>query len=183
MDFIYSIRFLGGYFGSRLMANIREEKGYTYNIFSTIDSLHYDSCFYIGTEVGNDFVEPTIKEIYHEMAVLREKLVEPGELKMLQNYLLGSLLSMVDGPFNVASIVRTIVTENLNAKDFDDLVKSMRKYHCGGLTKSGTAIFARGRNVGSGCWSSLKGRLIFNSNFKRKDSPLNHNVLNHWIPE
>ncbi len=117
---------LGGYFGSRLMANIREDKGYTYNIFSTIDSLHYDSCFYIGTEVGNDFVEPTVKEIYREMDLLTKKMVDPVEMKMLQNHLLGSLLSMVDGPFNVASIVRTIVTENLDPKDFDDLVHLMR---------------------------------------------------------
>ncbi len=117
---------LGGYFGSRLMANIREDKGYTYNIFSTIDSLHYDSCFYIGTEVGNDFVKPTIQEIYREMDLLSKKLVEPAEMKMLRNHLLGSQLSMIDGPFNVASIVRTIVVENLKSSDFDDLVYLMR---------------------------------------------------------
>ncbi len=113
---------LGGYFGSRLMTNIREDKGYTYNIFSTIDSFHHDGCFYIGTEVGNEFKDATITEIYREMARLQEDLVPEGELEMLRNYLLGSLLSMVDGPFNVASIVKTIVVEDLSYKDFDDLV-------------------------------------------------------------
>ena len=45
----------GGYFGSRLMGNIREEKGYTYNIYSTLDAMRFDGCFYVGTEVGNEF--------------------------------------------------------------------------------------------------------------------------------
>lgn len=113
---------LGGYFGSRLMTNIREDKGYTYNIFSSVDALQRDACFYIGTEVGNDFIEPTIEEIYKEMARLQNELVAPKELSMLKNYLLGNLLSMIDGPFSVANIIKTIVVEQLSTDDFQNLV-------------------------------------------------------------
>lgn len=116
----------GGYFGSRLMANIREDKGYTYNIFSTLDSLRFDSCFYLGTEVGNEFVEPTLLEIYREMELLSEELASPKELEILRNFLLGHLLSMIDGAFNVASIVRTIVVEELEPDNFDDLVRLVK---------------------------------------------------------
>lgn len=112
----------GGYFGSRLMANIREDKGYTYNVFSTLDALHYDSCFYLGTEVGNEFVEPTLLEIYREMDLLSMELASPKELEILRNFLLGNLLSMIDGAFNVASIIKAIVVEELDPGNFDDLV-------------------------------------------------------------
>lgn len=104
---------LGGYFGSRLMTNIREEKGYTYNIYSTLDAMQYDGCFYIGTEVGNEFVSDTLTQIYLEMQRLREELVDEDELEMMRNYLLGNYLTMIDGPFNVAELVRLLVTENL----------------------------------------------------------------------
>ncbi len=118
---------LGGYFGSRLMTNIREDKGYTYNIFSTVDSFHHEGCFYIGTEVGNDFAKATITEIYREINRLREDLIPAEEMLMLRNYLLGSWLSSIDGPFNVASIVRTLVVEGLSFDDFDRSVACIRE--------------------------------------------------------
>lgn len=117
---------LGGYFGSRLMTNIREDKGYTYNIFSTLDSMLFDGCFYVGTEVGNEFVEKTLKEIYHEFDVLQQDLVEEDELKMVQNYLLGNVLTSLDGPFNVADVAKTLIIEGLPLSDFDALVEGIR---------------------------------------------------------
>ena len=117
---------LGGYFGSRLMANIREEKGYTYNIFSTLDSMMFDGCFYVGTEVGNEFVEKTLKEIYHEFDVLQQDLVDEDELEMVQNYLLGNLLTSLDGPFNVSDVAKTLILEGLPLSDFDDLVNAIK---------------------------------------------------------
>jgi predicted Zn-dependent peptidase len=104
---------LGGYFGSRLMTNIREEKGYTYNIYSTLDAMQFDGCFYIGTEVGHEFLQDTLTQVYLEMDRLRDELVDEDELEMMRNYILGNYLTMIDGPFNVAELVRLIVTEDL----------------------------------------------------------------------
>lgn len=117
---------LGGYFGSRLMENIREEKGYTYNIYSVLDTMNFDGCFYISTEVGNEFVNQTIAEIYKEMQCLREEIVEAPELEMVRNYLLGNFLTMLDGPFNVSDVVKTLVTENLPLSFFEELVKKIQ---------------------------------------------------------
>ncbi len=117
---------LGGYFGSRLMANIREEKGYTYNIYSTIDAMHEDSYFCIATEVSNDQVAATLQEIYHELDRLQRQPVGKMELKMVQNYMSGNLLTMLDGPFNIANVVRTIVSESLEFSDFDKLVDTLQ---------------------------------------------------------
>lgn len=116
---------LGGYFGSRLMTNIREDKGYTYNIYSSVDVMRQDGAFYIGTEVGNEFVEDTMKQIHLELRSLIEAPVSEEELTMVRNYLMGNFLSMLDGPFNVGEVVRTLVIDKLPFTFFADLVESV----------------------------------------------------------
>ncbi len=117
---------LGGYFGSRLMANIREDKGYTYNIFSTVDTMHYGGCFYIGTEVGNELVDVTLKEIYRELKLLQEEPIKDEELSMVKSYLLGNMLNMLDGPFNLIDIIKTETLEQLPDDSFSKLIESIK---------------------------------------------------------
>ncbi|MFK7933157.1 MAG: M16 family metallopeptidase, partial [Saprospiraceae bacterium] len=117
---------LGGYFGSRLMANIREDKGFTYNIYSSLDAMHQDGYFYVGTEVGNEFVAQSLTEIYSEFEKLKTELIDQDELTMVKNYLLGNLLTMVDGAFNISEVVKTQVMEGLDADYFERLVKNIR---------------------------------------------------------
>lgn len=90
---------LGGYFGSRLMSNIREDKGYTYGIGSGIASLLHDGFFYISTEVGVDVTQATLNEIYKEIDLLQQNPIGADELDLVKNYLLGTFLRSVDGPF------------------------------------------------------------------------------------
>lgn len=116
---------LGGYFGSRLMANIREEKGYTYNIYATLDTMRFDGCFYIGTEVGNEFVKDTVQQIYKEIELLRTQPADVEEMEMVRSYLMGSLLTMLDGPFNVGEVVRTMVAEDAPFHFFEELVATV----------------------------------------------------------
>ena len=117
---------LGGYFGSRLMTNIREEKGYTYDISSAIDTMRHDGFWYIETEVGNEFVQLTLAEIYAEIEKLQTELVPSSELEMVRSYLLGTLLSMVDGPFAVSDVLKTLHTEGGGIEDFDKFVETVR---------------------------------------------------------
>lgn len=117
---------LGGYFGSRLMANIREDKGYTYNIYSMLDTMVHDGFMYIATEVGNEFVEDTLRQIYREVEDLQETLIEEEELEMVRNYLLGSFLTMIDGPFNVSEVVKNLLVESLPVSFFEDWVESVK---------------------------------------------------------
>ncbi|MCB0638402.1 MAG: insulinase family protein [Lewinella sp.] len=117
---------LGGYFGSRLMENLREDKGYTYNVSASYDSLRWDGSFQIDAEVGNEVVEGTRREIFHEMDRLREELVPAAEMDMLRNYLMGSSLSMIDGPFNWAETVRTLLSEGLPLSAFAELVSTIQ---------------------------------------------------------
>ena len=109
---------LGGYFGSRLMKNIREEKGYTYNIYSQIDPHQFDGSFYISSEVGNKYGKKTVHEINVEMARMRDELISEEELTMVKNYLMGQLHNMIDGAFNLASVVKALVMETGNLDFF-----------------------------------------------------------------
>jgi zinc protease len=113
---------LGGYFGSRLMKNIREEKGYTYGIFSLILSLHNSGYLTIVSEVGIEVCKNTINEIYKEIRTLREKPVPGDELNLVKNYLLGELLRMFDGPFVLADSFRSILEYGL---DYDFYTKTI----------------------------------------------------------
>jgi predicted Zn-dependent peptidase len=110
---------LGGYFGSRLMVNIREDKGYTYGIGSGVVNLVNTGSFYISTEVGNNVTSQTLKEIYKEIKILRENLVSVDELETVRNYILGQFLRSVDGPFALADKFKAIWEYNLDYTYFD----------------------------------------------------------------
>lgn len=116
----------GGYFGSRLMSNIREDKGYTYGIGSGLASLQHSGYFFISTEVGVDVCKNAIKEIYFEMDRLREELVPEGELELVKNYLLGTFLRSVDGPFAMADKFKGILEYGLGYDYFDRYIATIK---------------------------------------------------------
>lgn len=116
----------GGYFGSRLMSNIREDKGYTYNIYSELDVMKHDGLFMIGTEVSEDYVDKTLHEIFYEMELMREELISTKELEMVRNYLLGRILNFIDGPFNTGRLLKSIVLSDLKESYFSDLVSTIK---------------------------------------------------------
>lgn len=93
---------LGGYFGSRLMANIREDKGYTYSIGSGLASLKHGAFFTIASEVGVDTTEPTLAEIQKEIRRLRDEPVPAAELAVVRNYMMGSMLGSLENVFSHA---------------------------------------------------------------------------------
>lgn len=116
----------GGYFGSRLMTNIREDKGYTYGISSGIISLQNAGCFFISTEVGVDVCDKAIHEIYFELGRLHEELVGEEELQLVKNYLLGAFLRSVDGPFALADKFQGIMEYGLGYDYFDKFISTVK---------------------------------------------------------
>lgn len=109
----------GGYFGSRLMANIREEKGYTYGIYSQIYNYRKDGALLIATEAGRDVCELTVAEIYKEMDLICNEKVDDEELLLVKNYLLGNLLGDLDGPFSIMQRWKNIILNDLPDGQFD----------------------------------------------------------------
>ena len=116
----------GGFFGSRLMSNIREEKGYTYGIHSFVQNHMQDSALVISTEAGKDVCEATIEEIYKEMNILREELIDEEELLLVRNYLIGIILGDLDGPFHIISRWKNIILNNLDEKYFYDSINTIK---------------------------------------------------------
>ncbi len=99
---------LGGYFGSRLMKNIREDKGYTYGIGSSVTSLDLAGYKVISTEVGHKNHLKAIDEIFKEIRLLQSEPVRIEELELVRNYMAGELLRMFDGPFALADSFRSV---------------------------------------------------------------------------
>jgi len=116
----------GGFFGSRLMANIREDKGYTYGIHSYIQNHIRETAWMVSTEAGRDVCEAAIKEVYHEMEVLRNELVDDEELLLVRNYMMGSILGDLDGPFQVIARWKNIILNGLDEKYFYDSINTIR---------------------------------------------------------
>ena len=116
----------GGFFGSRLMDNIREDKGYTYGIHSYFQSHLHDAAWMISTEAGKDVCEATITEVYKEMKLLREELVEEDELLLVKNFLMGTVLGDLDGPFHIISRWKNIILNNLNENYFYQSVDTIK---------------------------------------------------------
>lgn len=113
----------GGYFGSRLMSNIREDKGYTYGIYSSLGPDSHGGTMIIQTETGTGVIEGAIKELYYEMERLRTEPADDEELLLVKNYLLGGLLGDLDGPFSILRRWRTIILNGFDESYFDNNVR------------------------------------------------------------
>lgn len=88
---------LGGYFGSRLMSNIREENGYTYHIAAELDAYGQRTAFMISSETANEYVDMLIDEVYHELEQLVSEPASESEVELVRNYILGELCREYEG--------------------------------------------------------------------------------------
>jgi predicted Zn-dependent peptidase len=109
----------GGYFGSRLMANIREDKGFTYGIYSRLYNYKHDGALLIATEAGRNVCEQTVEEVYKEMDLLCHQPVSEDELLLVKNYILGNTLGDLDGPFQIMQHWKNIILNDLPTHQFD----------------------------------------------------------------
>ena len=116
----------GGFFGSRLMSNIREDKGYTYGIHSFLYNHIQQSAWVVSTEAGKDVCEATIAEVYKEMKDLREVSVDGEDLLLVRNYMMGSILGELDGPFQIMARWKNIILNDLTEQYFYDSINTIK---------------------------------------------------------
>lgn len=117
---------LGGYFGSRLMANIREDKGYTYGIGSGMSSLKQSGAMFIATEVGADVCRSAVTEIEKEINLLKTELIPEEELSLVRNYMLGSLLGSLENVFSHADKFKNLYFADLDYDYYDRYVNAVK---------------------------------------------------------
>ncbi|PKV63647.1 M16 family metallopeptidase [Pontibacter ramchanderi] len=117
---------LGGYFGSRLMRNIREDKGYTYGIYSAISPKEQDSLFFIGTDVNYQVTDKTIEEIRKEIKLLQADLVPEDELQTVKSYMLGKFLNDIATIFEQCDRYKRIVLHKLPYEHYNNYISTIR---------------------------------------------------------
>ena len=100
---------LGGYFGSRLMQNLREQNGFTYGVFSAMVNFQHAGYLAIATQVGSEVTEQALEEIAREIETLRSEPVAKEELELVKNIMAGEMMRILDGPFGIADVT----TENI----------------------------------------------------------------------
>lgn len=116
----------GGFFGSRLMSNIREDKGYTYGIHSYIQNHIHDTAWMISTEAGKDVCDATIEETYKEMKILQDELIDAEELDLVRNFMMGSLLGDLDGPFQIIARWKNYILNGLDEQYFYHAIHTIK---------------------------------------------------------
>ena len=118
---------LGGYFGSRLMKNIREEKGLTYGISSNLALFGKAGYFVIGTDVKREFTQQTIDEIHKEIKILQTELISGDELEVVKNYMVGSFAGSLNTPFDITDRYKVIFSENLPLDFYKNYIAKLQQ--------------------------------------------------------
>lgn len=117
---------LGGYFGSRLMKTLREDKGYTYGINSLFVTFLHSGYLSISSDLGTKVTKNAINDIYEEIEKLRTELVPETELGRVKNYLLGELVRMFDGPFAQAESLISLLEYNFGYEYYDNYIETIK---------------------------------------------------------
>ena len=120
------VTLFGGYFGSRLMSNIREEKGYTYGISAGIAPYPGQGILVINTETANEFVEPLVREVYHEIDRLQNDPVPEDELFMVKNYMLGEMCRSYESAFSLADAWMFVQVSGFGDTHFEDALNTIK---------------------------------------------------------
>ena len=100
---------LGGYFGSRLIQNLRERNGFTYGVYSAMVNFQQAGYLALATQVGCEVKEAALEEICGEIERLRQEPVAEEELALVKNIMAGEMMRILDGPFGIADVT----TENI----------------------------------------------------------------------
>ncbi|MBL4679061.1 MAG: insulinase family protein [Mucilaginibacter sp.] len=117
---------LGGYFGSRLMSNIREDKGYTYGIGSGMTSFKHAGSFFIASEVGADVCKAAIAEVEKEINQLKTELIPEDELSLVRNFMLGSLLGSLENVMSHADKFKSIYFSGLDYHYYERYAETVK---------------------------------------------------------
>ena len=113
---------LGGYFGSRLMQNLREKHGYTYGVVAAMVNFEREGYFAVAAQVGTDVTREALAEIYAEIERLRTEPMPDEELALVKNMMTGEMMRILDGPFGIADVTienilcgrdNTVIGENI----------------------------------------------------------------------
>lgn len=143
-DLLFLNHILGGYFGSRLMKNIREDKGLSYGISSSLQPLKQDSYFVIGADVNRENLSMTFDEIRYEINRLRTEPVSDEELDVARNHFIGGLQLEITTSFAHADKVKNIVLHSLSPSHYRDMIRRIDQITSAELVEVANEFLAEG---------------------------------------
>ncbi|WP_439488234.1 M16 family metallopeptidase [Algoriphagus sp.] len=133
---------LGGYFGSRLIKNIREDKGHTYGIFSALSDVDDANYWVIAADVQKAYYPEVIKEIYHEIRLLTEEEVSSDELEVLRNYLIGKMLMQFSTPFDLIDGFQAVHQSGLTLDYYSQKLAYLKTFSAEDILTTGRKYFS-----------------------------------------
>ncbi|MBL0742412.1 M16 family metallopeptidase [Chryseolinea lacunae] len=140
-DTVFLNHILGGYFGSRLMKNIREDKGLSYGISSSLHALRHDSYLMVGADVNRENLTLTFDEIGKELKRLRTEAVDAEELETARNHFIGSLQSEITTSFAHADKIKNILLYNLSDRHYQNMIHRVDAITAEDLLKTAATYF------------------------------------------
>lgn len=141
--------FLGGYFGSRLIKNIREDKGHTYGIYSSIGGLKASDYWVIAADVKKEFTAEVIEEIHKEIAILQQQEISASEIETVRNYLIGNLLTSFSSPFELINRFKGIHQAGQDFRFFENRLEFLKKFQAADIQRVGQQVISADLIVGS----------------------------------
>lgn len=111
---------IGGYFGSRLMANIREDKGYTYGISSYLSGLRNDSYMLTMCQCDNKYIPNVIEEFKKEINIIKNELISENELGRVKSFLISDLAKTLDTPCSIADYYSSVISNRIPHEYFNN---------------------------------------------------------------
>lgn len=125
--FFLTNQLFGGFFGSRLMKNVREDKGLTYGIYSSLVHADQSSFLVVGAEVAKEKVEDALREINFEIDKLKEQPVTNSELEVVRNYTLGKFVMGMNTPFSLMEKFKSIYHHGLEYSFYEEFIRQTRE--------------------------------------------------------
>lgn len=119
---------LGGYFGSRLMRTLREERGMTYGVMSAMVNFAHEGYFAVATQVDVKSSSEAIELIKEQIEILRHQPMEEDELEMVRRIMVGEIMRILDGPFGVADVTIETILCGLDNSMIEKNVESIMNY-------------------------------------------------------
>lgn len=137
---------LGGYFGSRLIKNIREDKGHTYGIFSGLAEIGDSEYWVISADVQKAYYQDVISEIYHEINKLVNELISPDELEAVRNYMIGQMLSRFSSAFDLMDRFRAVHHSGMDFSYYFNKLSYLKSFQAEDLQKL-SEIYYKDKNL------------------------------------
>jgi predicted Zn-dependent peptidase len=138
---------LGGYFGSRLVKNIREDKGHTYGIHSSLVEWDQYAYWVIAADVKKAHQEEVFAEIDKEIQILHTVLASQEEIEILRNYLIGQLFTKFSSPFDLIDQFKGVYYAGLDFSFYEKRFETLKKFTAADLLSIGNRYFSSSDRV------------------------------------